>query len=272
MEAYRWLLGEPENGYVRQDALIDALAEEVTGGQKVMTTEARILQDQLDQSSPTLDLPEPTQAAEPQLLRDGFSVDPTSYRQRFGGDADAQIREDVHNYLAQRGYLDYLSRDQYDGLMRAMRDEGGSPEDYLDRITEEWLAGKDAYFKAKEAEDGQGTVSVEGNDGPAQGSVGRAGRAAAEPRRADGAPARSAADDGLAPTAVFEATDAGEQALIPGVEPVTQRQRLEAAQGAPMRGGNAPTDAGLFDVSGRSQADIFDDINSPEAIICGGKT
>ena len=71
--------------------------------------------------------------------------------------------------------------------------------------------------------------------------------------------------DGGNTARLSERTDAGEQSLIDGVAPITERQRLEAAQGAPMRGGNAAADSGLFDINARTQMDIFSDPVSPEA-------
>jgi hypothetical protein len=67
------------------------------------------------------------------------------------------------------------------------------------------------------------------------------------------------------PRPLSERTAAGDQTLIDGVAPVSQRQRLEAAQNAPLRGGNAAADDGLFDVGARSQRDMFSDPASPEA-------
>ncbi|MGO4833501.1 hypothetical protein AB4144_14635 [Rhizobiaceae sp. 2RAB30] len=56
-----------------------------------------------------------------------------------------------------------------------------------------------------------------------------------------------------------ETTAAGEQTLIPGVEPVTTKQRLETEAAKPMRGGDAPPpDGGLFDLESRQQIDIWD--------------
>lgn len=52
-------------------------------------------------------------------------------------------------------------------------------------------------------------------------------------------------------------TAAGEQTLIPGVAPVTERQRLEAAGAKPLAGGNAPA-GGLFDTGARAQTDLMD--------------
>lgn len=55
-----------------------------------------------------------------------------------------------------------------------------------------------------------------------------------------------------------EITDAGEQMLMEGVEAITGAQRAQAAVDAPMQGGDAPMDIGLFDTGARAQSDLLD--------------
>jgi len=61
-----------------------------------------------------------------------------------------------------------------------------------------------------------------------------------------------------------EPTDAGEQTLVPGVRPLTLKDRLEARMAAPMaprRNPDArqkPLDIGLFDEAARNQLDLMD--------------
>lgn len=50
------------------------------------------------------------------------------------------------------------------------------------------------------------------------------------------------------------------QQLIPGVDPITDRERAAFGMNKPMKGGNAPIEEGLFDVSGRGQAEAFNKI------------
>lgn len=52
-----------------------------------------------------------------------------------------------------------------------------------------------------------------------------------------------------------EATPEGEQHLIDGVRPITERERLEARQSRPLQGKSAPMDKGLFDLGARAQSD-----------------
>ena len=69
----------------------------------------------------------------------------------------------------------------------------------------------------------------------------------------------------MKPAAVeTEPTDQGGQCLVPGVKPVTERDRLRALMAAPL----SPTrpqkrcDLGLFDEAARNQLDIFDFIRA----------
>lgn len=56
-----------------------------------------------------------------------------------------------------------------------------------------------------------------------------------------------------------ERTSQGEQTLIPGVAPVTDRARAEAQMAKSLRGGNAGMpEGGLFDEGARAQTDMFD--------------
>lgn len=61
------------------------------------------------------------------------------------------------------------------------------------------------------------------------------------------------------PAAVEPGAEGKPQTLIPGVEPVTDRDRLQARAGKPLLGSNAPpVEGGLFDEGARAQNDLFD--------------
>lgn len=65
---------------------------------------------------------------------------------------------------------------------------------------------------------------------------------------------------GSDPRTVFtETTEQGEQVLVPGVTPVTLRERLERLLGAPLRSSKRqkPLNIGLFDEDARNQLDLF---------------
>jgi len=61
------------------------------------------------------------------------------------------------------------------------------------------------------------------------------------------------------PPAASEPTEQGVQTLVPGVAPVTLRQRLAALLGAPLRPRKPqrPMNIGLFDEDARNQLDLF---------------
>jgi hypothetical protein len=63
-----------------------------------------------------------------------------------------------------------------------------------------------------------------------------------------------------------ETTPEGEQTLVPGVRPITQRERLETLMCAPLttRRAQKPLNIGLFDEDGRAQQDILDFIRTAE--------
>lgn len=56
-----------------------------------------------------------------------------------------------------------------------------------------------------------------------------------------------------------EPTDQGEQVLVPGVPPISLRQRLAALFAAPLgpRKPQRPMNIGLFDEDARNQLDLF---------------
>ena len=56
-----------------------------------------------------------------------------------------------------------------------------------------------------------------------------------------------------------EPTPEGEQTLVPGVAPISVRERLERLADAPLmsRKVQKPLDVGLFDLAARNQLDLF---------------
>ena len=56
-----------------------------------------------------------------------------------------------------------------------------------------------------------------------------------------------------------EPTPIGEQRLVPGVVPITMRDRLQARMAAPLlpTRPQKPLDLGLFDIAARNQLDLF---------------
>ena len=69
----------------------------------------------------------------------------------------------------------------------------------------------------------------------------------------------SALCDPSASATLSEPTSIGEQRLVPGVVPITMRDRLQARMDAPLLPTRAqkPLDLGLFDIAARDQLDLF---------------
>jgi hypothetical protein len=167
--------------------------------------------------------------------------------------------------------------DEVSALERALEEDYRAAADDLAADGEDLPDGFDIPFFDETADAGR----VPGRSGEAGA---RGGETAAGDARAAGAPGgglpRAGADEGevrpltpagatpepgtpeAAETAALvltEATGAGEQTLIPGVKPVTTKERLEAQGAKPMKGGDAPPpEGGLFDLESRKQLDIWD--------------
>lgn len=103
--------------------------------------------------------------------------------------------------------------------------------------------------------------------------VGPGGPVVARPRpesaeRQAQAPPRERGQEGGLPAQkqpATERTDQGEQILVPGVRPVTDRERVEKQMEKPMQGGRkAPPAGGLFDEDARNQTDLLDAIKKAE--------
>ena len=66
---------------------------------------------------------------------------------------------------------------------------------------------------------------------------------------------------------MFEMTGAGEQTLIPGVDPISDIGLAQAQMQRPLRGGQAALpEGGIFDETARAQQDLFADVNLDEEI------
>lgn len=244
--------------YLDRDQLVEAMIQEISGTPAYRTAEAAAaaqrIQDleddfasiraELDETARTDGLPEAD-------FEGDYFAPPADGEDGLARTLD--IEEAVLRYSD--GQPEALPSDIQYGAMAHLTEYGGSVEDavqraWMDRIEEEFY-GNAAEFEARSAE-------ALAQDIPDAGGRGADGTAA---QRVDGN-----ADVATGRVGATERTDAGEQALIPGVEPVSQRQRLEAAQNAPKRGGDKPADMGLFDTNSRLQRDMFDDPLSSEAM------
>jgi hypothetical protein len=238
--------------YLARDALIEAIVQEAGGRPAYRTAEAEAAAARL------ADLEESFEriAREQGEVARVEGVDPRSgLNPPVEGD-DALARADA----AERIDMDYeadgadipgsIRRD----AQRIMADEGGDYEDALyDAILRAERERSDAGTQAPQA---SGTEALPLDD--AGTGAGRAQPAAA----ADAGGLQARSGDVQRRT---EQTAAGEQFVTPGVEPVSLRESLEASMDAPMRGGDALANDGLFDLNARLQRDMFDDLSSPDA-------
>lgn len=169
---------------------------------------------------------------------------------QLGGRSDEDIEQVVSGWMQEQGYADILNDAERAEIIATLQERGGDPEYLVEQV----LTREADWVDAPETED----IPFGEPAGPDE-------RGNAEP----GSVTREAGGggEGDAGSAVAdrqtERTAAGEQTLIDGVAPVTQRDRLEAQQAAPLQGGDAPPDDGLFDLGARAQTDMFADPQSP---------
>lgn len=162
------------------------------------------------------------------------------------------VRAKVGEYLFRRGIRDMLPSD-LDDIAVELATYGGDAKFLIERAL------------AREIDEIAPRI-IGGSDGTARTAGGTAGASG----RAAGASERNAAGQGAAggdPAQPFgtERTSAGIQYVAPGIAPVTERARLEAAQSRTISGGDRPMDVGLFDTGARAQMDMFSDPTAPAA-------
>jgi hypothetical protein len=275
------IVGVDANGvYLDEDGLTRALGEELSSGIKTpMSAEISARQAELESiRSQANDLNNPPEAdfvsGRNSEAKDGLYIDLNQYH--FDDslyEADGKIEQAVNEWMQRRGYLDALSDVERVEIISVLKKRGGDAEILVDRMLEREVDF--AELPAREVSDyeevpigvyeadqglsiGEPKPQAKGNVGPSAEGAGRQGQ--------DPKPARSGTEGaGNDRGPVSETTGAGDQTLIDGVQPISQRDRLEAAQNRALRGSDAPADDGLFDVTGRSQTDMFSDPASPEA-------
>lgn len=246
-----------QTGYFEPQGLIDAIANELTAKVRTpMNGDIAARMARIDEG-PDLRIDERPVATEAQIV-DDLTIDPRAFS------TPEQIDEAVNNYLAQNGDLEYLSSERHAELLRNMREVGGSVDDALDRVVDDIIENQTRSAQSQEARDGQGNTPG-GNDGTGSRPVAETGPAASRPGQLAGEPTGGSQRNAPVAEPAFETTGAGEQSVIAGVDPITQRQRLEADQARQIDGGTAATDFGLFDMNARNQGDMFDDVTSSEA-------
>lgn len=240
-----------QNGYINRDDLLDALAEELNG-RPFYTTQAdrdaatRIAEMEENGS-------ELRRAIEDRQARGSQMTDPDDWFDP--PDESGEIDYLARSEEASRGVRDYAARndnpindaDIYEAA-GYLADRGGSFSDAI----------LDATLARSFDDVGPQQRSPRSTDRAPEGQAGSGQSGGDTPAEAEGG-ARDEGNRGRQ----SEQTPEGEQTLIDGVVPVTDLDRLQARQNAPLRGGDAEADIGLFDTNSRAQADMFDEPTSP---------
>ena len=192
---------------------------------------------------------------------DGFFVDLNAYH--FDQDGDVRIEADLDAYIAQKG-VRLSTRDRAE-ILGELQSRGGDGAFLVERSVERDFAGAERQTAQMEANDGKDPFADSG--GTQAGDPGARPEAFGQPEPVGRKPGEGGA--GGAQPYGFERTSAGQQAVTPDVAPITARDRLEAAQRAPMgRGGAREPDSqigGMFDPNDKARTDMFDDPAGPKA-------
>jgi predicted RNA methylase len=265
------------NGYVSQQWIIDSIEAEARG-EPIQNTEQQALQqirnaklekddyeDQLANGTVREDV-----APAPLPPMDRFSYIDEASRGDMIDREIAKFEQDTGMTLtgAERAFVtlnftenEYSIEDSMYSFGQQQIDEG-----YLDEIDrpennvpfgDEPDAGTAARDIEGEPEEGAGSDQRPRSPAGTETAVDADAQNDERPGPQDGA-------ESVTPPAT-EQTPEGEQTLIEGVKPVTDRDRLEAQAKKPKRGGDAATDFGLFDTGARDQTDMFADGTAPAA-------
>ncbi len=254
------------DNYLDRDGFLDVLARDADGDDTWLYSRAEAAR--LEQQA--ADIEAGIERGDPEYARGSIEYDLDTGRQApdglfidvngFSEDLPTRFREIepmLDQYLDQRGIdLDETVRLE---IMDQLTRYGGDAEYLVELSVQRDLSAAKEMVDGPNAQRNNGLEDREaprGNDEAGGGDSGRSertGGSQGEGGTGDTQPVRT------------EPTEAGEQGLIEGVVPVTTRDRLQSQQEAPMRGGDAAADDGLFDVSARTQIDMFSDPTSPEA-------
>jgi len=251
--------GDHSSGYLDREALLNALGAELSGRGKhplsgeiaARMNEIEALRSGRPDTTPIQDFLSGAKSDVPGSLY--FSQDELAFM------SHEDVAAAFHTWSDQMGYSDILTPREKNELIYTLHYHGGDAQNLIETMWQREINFAKAQRRSEHA------APIEGHEPAAQGDVG-GGNQTGERPVSDGSGPRGGearpANDG---SPAFERTAAGEQGLIHGVDPISQRQRLEVAQGKPLRGGNAPADHGLFDTGARSQLDMFSDTASKEA-------
>lgn len=259
------LFGRDDTGnYLNREAIVNALAREITSGKSEPTTASmRARLDEVEslaraanspRRTPTQDFTEKVQAPGGLFVRlDDYGFDDDAGFKRIGEDLDA--------YVASRYPGLKLQPRERAELHGTLASEGGEADYLIERVLER-------EFEFGTAPKEEIYDDIPGFDDIPASPLAGAPRQDGEGAGGAGAPAgavRGAAEGEGGLALQSERTAAGDQTLVPGVAPVSLRERLEAKQNAPLARAVRAADEGLFDLGARAQVDWLDDPSGPKA-------
>lgn len=244
-------------GYFDRQDILSALAKELTSGTKTaMSGEIAARVAELRRVSDPAARPE-TDFVSGQQSPTGWFVKPDDYD--MFPDGRQMLADSFNKYLDESWPDSKITAAERAEMLHELQTRGGDAEYLVSRTLE-----RDLEFAELPKAEAEKYDWIPGFDEPtAQGVSRTGGESAGGPEQV--ATATRGGAEGRSGGAIVESTAAGEQFVAPGIEPVTQRQRLEARQETPMRGGARPMDDGLFDMGARQQMDMFSDPASAEA-------
>lgn len=244
--------------YLDRDGFIDVLARDIQGDTSYLRARQDIAAMEKDLEAVESDAVSDFVRFENTETPNGLFLTQDQVEFMEGRDLDVLMDD----WFDRSGYGALLDDVEKQEIRAEIGKSGGDPEYLVERVLE-----READFVEGRFDGPEGSEAI-----PFDGPVRADGPSTGEPQ-ADAGQARSR-DEGQggrgANAGQSEITDAGEQIVAPGIAPVSTRQRLEAAQDAPLRGGDTAPDHGLFDVTARSQVDMFDDVTSAEARAADG--
>lgn len=251
MEATRT---QPGDLYLNRDGVIDLLVRDLDGDDTWLPSRAearRLEAEAADLERPDGTAIEDYETFEP-ARRDSLYIDPAETDAQPHEQLSARVQVQIEDYLAFRGMDGALGPGEIAEIANDAARYGGEVRFLIERALQRNADELDAHY-------GQADPQTDGD-------ARQAGQAEQE---ADGARGSGqAASDAQGGQRASERTGAGEQTLIDGVDPITDRDRLDAAMDRPMRGGNRAMDDGLFDTGARNQMDMFSEpVSDPVAEI-----
>lgn len=251
-----------QTGYFDRQGLVDALGKELGGGGKTPLSaeiEARLREldmfDNPDKYRPAVqDFVEGKKSDLPDTLY--FTPDEANFLEYD------LVASSFDAWAARTGMDEVLTPHERSEVIWELSQRGGDAQNLIETLFER----ENNFAKAQRRREHEG-ASVGGHEPTSQADLGGSHGSGEGPspdgRGAGGGSEGSAHDGGP----LFEATGAGQQSLIPGVRPVTTKERLEALQSKPLSGsqGHESEIGGLFDPGDMARSDLFDEPSSAKA-------